>query len=358
MDFDISEEQELLQATVRQLAGNECPLTRVREIFDGDSGHDPELWKSLVEVGLGGTAIPEEFGGAGLELLDLALVAECLGSAAVPGPFLGHSLAGLAVLFAGSEEQKKSWLPRLAMGDALGTVAFAEEGSGWQPNEWTLRANGTLRGTKQHVPYGSLADLIVVGTADGGLVLVETAADGVQSEPVDGADRTRRLDHVSFDGASCEALPAGPQASGRVRDAGLILLSADAYGGAARSLEMAVEYAKTRQQFGVTIGHFQAIKHQLANMAIEVDPVRFLVWYAAHAFDHVPDESERTAALTKAHATSVFMQTARDSVEVHGGIGYTWECDVQILFKRAMFDRAFLGAPRVHRERAAVLGGW
>ncbi len=121
---------------------------------------------------------------------------------------------------------------------------------------------------------------------------------------------------------------------------------------------MAVEYANTRQQFGVTIGHFQAIKHQLANMAIQVDPVRYLVWYAAHAFDHVQSESERSAALTKAHATSVFMQTARDTVEAHGGIGFTWECDVQILFKRAMFDRAFLGAPAVHRERAAALAGW
>ncbi|MEE9279715.1 MAG: acyl-CoA dehydrogenase family protein [Myxococcota bacterium] len=358
MDFDISEEQELLQETIRQLAENECPLTRVREVFDGDSGHDPDLWKSLVEVGLGGTTIPEEFGGAGLELLDQALAAESLGNAATPGPFLGHSLAGLAVLLGGSDEQKKSWLPRLAMGDVIGTVAFAEEGSAWQPNEWTLRANGTLSGTKKHVPYGSIADVIVVGTADGGLVLVEPAGGGVETEPVDGADRTRRLATVTFDGAAFEILPEGQKASGRVRDAGLILLSADAYGGAARSLEMAVDYANTRQQFGVTIGHFQGIKHQLANMAIKVDPVRFLVWYAAHAFDHLPDESGRTAALTKAHATAVFMQTARDTVEVHGGIGFTWECDVQILFKRAMFDRAFLGAPRVHRERAAVLGGW
>ena len=158
--------------------------------------------------------------------------------------------------------------------------------------------------------------------------------------------------------ASCEALPAGQKASGRVRDAGLILLSADAYGGAARSLQMAVDYSNTREQFGVTLGHFQAIKHQLANMAIKVDPMRFMVWYSAHAFDHFPDESERSGALTKAHATSVFMQPARDTLEAHGGIGFTWECDVQILFKRAMFDRAFLGAPRVHRERAAVLAGW
>ena len=356
MDFDISEEQELLLGTVRQLVENECPLTRVREIFDGDSGHDAELWKSLIEIGLGGTTIPEEFGGAGLELLDMALVAEALGNGAAPGPILGHSLAGMAVLLGGSDEQKKTWLPRLAMGEVIGTVAFAEEG-GWQPDDWTLAANGTLSGVKNHVPCGSLADLIVVGTADGGLVLVERGSE-VKTEPIDGADRTRRLDRLSFEGAPFELLPDGPKASGRVRDAGLILLSADAYGGAARCVEMAAEYANTRQQFGVTISHFQGIKHQLSNMAIKVDPVRFLCWYAAHAYDHIQEESERTAALTKAHATSVFMQTARDTVEAHGGIGFTWECDVQILFKRAMFDRAFLGVPAVHRERAAALAGW
>jgi alkylation response protein AidB-like acyl-CoA dehydrogenase len=147
-------------------------------------------------------------------------------------------------------------------------------------------------------------------------------------------------------------------ASARVRDAGLVLLAADAFGGAQRLLEMSVEYAKTRQQFGVTIGSFQGLKHQLANLAVEIEPARGLYWYAAHAFDHVREESERTAALAKAHLTHVYMQAARDSVEAHGGIGFTWECDVQIYFKRAMFDRAFLGTPATHRERAAALAGW
>jgi len=356
VDFDISEEQQLLLETVRQWIDNECPLTRVRELFDGETGHDAQLWKSLVEMGLGGTVIPEQHGGAGLELLDLALVGEALGGGAVPGPILGHSLAGLAVLLAGSDAQKEAWLPRLASGEVLGTVAFAEE-NGWQPEDWTLAADATVSGTKNHVLFASLADLIVVGTAGGGLALVERA-HGVKAEPVDGADRTRRLERLRFEGAPCEVLPGGAGASGRVRDAGLVLLSADAYGGAARLLEMTVDYAKTREQFGVPIGQFQGIKHTLANVAIRVDPARFLCWYAAHAWDHVPAESERTAALTKAHATSVFVQAARDAVELHGGYGFTWECDVQIFFKRAMFDRAFLGAPSVHRERATALADW
>src|SRR5262249_13286376 len=163
---------------------------------------------------------------------------------------------------------------------------------------------------------------------------------------------------VACRGAAGGALPGGGSASGRVRDAGLVLLAADAWGAGSRLVEMAVEYAKTREQFGVTIGHFQALKHQLANMALELEPARALVWYAAHALDHLPEAAPRQPALAKAHLGERAMQVARDVVEAHGGIGFTWECDVQIWFKRCMFDRAFLGAPAVHRERAARLAGW
>ena len=356
MDFDLSEEQELLLATAKRWVETECPLSRVREVFASPSGHDPSLWKSLVELGLGGTLIPEAYGGVGLELLDLAVFSEALGYGAVPGPLLGHSLAGLAIVLAGSEEQKQRLLPQLATGERIGTVALAES-TGWQPEDWTLRAGATLNGAKDHVLCGAAADLIVVGVNGGGLVVVEDSG-GVAAQPFDGVDQTRRLDSLVFEQARCERLPGGVAAAGRVRDAGLVLLAADAYGGAARCLDMAVEYAKTREQFGVTIGHFQGLKHQLANMATRVDPVRFLCWYAAFAFDHIEGDAERAAALAKAHATSVFLQAARDTVEAHGAIGFTWECDVQILFKRAMFDRAFLGAPAVHRERAAVLADW
>ncbi len=358
MDFDITEEQELLQDTVRQFVANECPPTRVREIFDGDDGHDTTLWNGLVELGLGAVCVPEELGGAGLELLDLALVAEVLGAGAVPGPFLGHALAGIALTLGGSDAQKKTWLPKLASGEALATVALAEGNSAWQPEQWTLDAGDTISGRKLHVPYATSADLIVVGTASGGLALVERSAAGVEAKDISGVDRSRRLHEVTFSKAPCENLPGGAAAAGRLRDAGLVLLGADAFGGVSKLVEMSVEYAKMREQFGVTIGHFQALKHQLANMATEVEPGRGLFWYAAHAFDHVPDESERTAAIAKAHLTDVFMQGARDAVEAHGGIGFTWECDVQIYFKRALFDRAFLGSPSVHRERSAVLGGW
>jgi len=358
VDFGLSDEQQLLQASVAQFLAKENDATRLRARFDAEEALDAGLWRGMAELGLAGLAVPEAHGGAGVELLDAALVAETLGRAAAPGPFLGHTLAGLALALAGSPEQQRTWLPRLATGDALGTIAFAEEGGAWQPEEWRLTAGRTIGGTKLHVPNGAAADLFVVGLAGGGLGLALRAAGGVATEPFPGVDRTRRLDAVRFEGAPCEALPGGAAAAGRVRDAGLVLLAADAFGGASRLVEMSVEYAKTREQFGVTIGHFQALKHQLANMALEVEPARALHWYAAHAFDHAPDDAPRAAALAKAHLTERFLQVARDAVEAHGGIGYTWECDVQIWFKRALFDRAFLGSPAAHRERAAALAGW
>ncbi len=358
MNFDLSEEQEMLQETVKQFLENECPATTLREIFDGDTGFAEGLWKGMAEMGIAGLHLPEEFGGAGLEILDLAVVSEALGYMAAPGPFLGHALAGLAIATGGSDTQKKEWLPKLATGDAVGTVALAEEGGGWLPDQWTLPAGDELNGSKNHVIFGNHADVIVVGVAGGGLALVEKGASGLEIKDIEGADRTRRLTQLTFAGTPAQILPEGAAAAIQVRDVALVLLAADAFGGASRLVEMSVEYAKTREQFGVTIGHFQALKHQLANMAVEVEPSRGLYWYAAHAMDHVQDESERTAAVAKAHITDRYMQVARDAVEAHGGIGFTWECDVQIWFKRAMFDRAYMGNPAVHRERAAQLAGW
>jgi alkylation response protein AidB-like acyl-CoA dehydrogenase len=358
MNFDLSDEQSLLQATVRQFLEKECPPERRRALFEAEQGFDPVLWKGMIELGLGGIQLPEEHGGLGLELLDLALVAEELGRHAAPGPFLGHALAGLAIARAGSEEQRRRWLPKLATGAALGTVALAEAGGAWLPEEWTLAGGDTLDGAKAHVPFADVADLLVVGVAGGGLAVVEREATGVAIEVEDGVDRTRRLSRVRFERARAELLAAGAPAAPRLRDAGLVLLAADAWGGASRCVEMAVDHAKTRRQFGVAIGSFQALKHQLANLAVEVEPVRALVWWAAHAFDRAPAEAERAAALAKAHASERFVQVARDTVEAHGGIGFTWECDVQIWFKRVMFDRLWLGAPELHRERYAALEGW
>ena len=357
MDFSLSDEQELLQETVRAFAENECPPSRVREVFDGESGLAPDLWKGLAEIGVAGLAVPDTYGGAGLGWLESALVAEELGRAAVPVPFLGHALAGLAITEGGSDEQRERWLPRLASGEALGSVALGEAGERWNPEQWRTRvADGRLSGDKVYVPAAAQADLLVVGTEGGGLAVVDVATDGVRIEATPTVDRGRRLGRVTFDGAAAEAL-AAPRAD-RVRDAGLILLAADAYGAADRLIRMAADYASTRQQFGQVIGQFQGVKHQIADMAVDVVPTRGMWWHAAHVFDHAPDDVPRAAALAKAHITDRAQQAARDTVECHGGIGFTWECDVQIWFKRVMFDRLFLGTPERLRERVAELGGW
>lgn len=358
MDFGLSEEQLLLTETTRSFFENECPLPRLHEIFDGDASYDPGLWKGMAEMGLTGIMIPEAYGGAELELLDLALTAEVIGHQAAPGPFLGHSLAGLAISLGGSDAQRKRWLPALASGDSVGTVAFAEA-TGWDPSEWQLTcSDGRLSGTKRFVEFGGDADLMVVGTVDGNLALVDRNSENLKATPVDSLDRTRRLWNLDFSATPCELLPNGSSAAPRVRDAGLCLLAGDALGGATRSIELATQYAKEREQFGVTIGHFQGVKHQLANLATMVEPTRGLFWYAAHAWDALPEKSERLAALAKSLLTDRFAQVARDAVELHGGIGFTWEEHVQIWLKRSVFDRAVLGTPVAHRERAARLAGW
>jgi alkylation response protein AidB-like acyl-CoA dehydrogenase len=359
MDFDLTDEQRLLQETVAQFIDNECPLARLRELYDDEVGYDPVLWKGLAELGLAGIALPGEYGGSELEVLDLAVVAETLGSLAAPVPFLSHSLASLAISVAGSSDQKSRWLPGLASGETLATVALAEAEGGWLADDWTIQSGETITGTKEIVEFGEHADLFVVGLAGGRFGVVDRNATGVEIQRVESADRTRRVARVSFDATPIELLEeGGEEAIARVRDVGLVLISADAFGGATKLVEMSVEYAKNREQFGVTIGHFQALKHQLANMSVEIEPTRALYWYAAHALDHVPDEAARSAAIAKSHITDRYQQVARDATEAHGGIGYTWEGDTQIWFKRAMFDRVYLGTPRIHRNRAAELADW
>jgi alkylation response protein AidB-like acyl-CoA dehydrogenase len=357
MNFGLSEEQQMLQETVRGFVENECPLPRLRELFDAESGFDEALWRGLVEMGIAGLLIPEAYGGAGMELLDLALVAEVLGAGAVPSPFLGHALATLAITLGGSEAQKQKWLPELADGRRLATVALGEPQQHWDPSEWQAQVtDGALAGAKSYVTSADVADFIVVGVAGGALALVARDATGVKIEPVAGVDRTRRSAHIRFEAAPAELL-AEPVAE-RVRDAGLNLLAADAFGGAWRLVEMSVAYAKEREQFGRKIAEFQAVKHQLADMAIEVEPARALFWYAAHAFDHIPAAAEHAAAMAKAHLTDRFVQVSRDAVEIFGGIGLTWECEVHMWLKRALFDRSYLGLPGRHRERCARLSGW
>jgi alkylation response protein AidB-like acyl-CoA dehydrogenase len=376
--FGLSEEQEMLQETVRGFASAELPPTRLREIFDAGVGHDASLWQGLVEMGLTGLVVGEEHGGAGLEILELALVCEVAGGAGLPGALLEHNLACLAICAAGSRDQQSRWLPALASGQLIGTVALGEgehdgrdgkgEGDGrWQPDQWSVReSGGKLQGHKHYVPHLEHAGLVVVGIEGGGLAVLDLSQGGddvpagIRIASQDGIDRTRPISQLTMESAEAEVLPgaADGKAARLVVDAGLVGLAADAFGAASRLIQLSVEYAKDRKQFGFPIAQFQAVKHQLARMATEIEPTRALLWYAAHALDQALPDASRHASMVKGHVTDRTLAVAREAVEIHGGLGFTWECDVQMWFKRAMFDRSFLGTPETHRERMASLAGW
>jgi alkylation response protein AidB-like acyl-CoA dehydrogenase len=357
VNFLLSDDQIALQDTLRSLLAHECAPRRVHAVIDGPGGFDEALWRKLVEFGVTGISIPQSHGGLGLRMIDLAIVAELLGEYAAPVPFLGHALACLAVTFGGSDAQKARWLPRMASGELLGTVALGEGAARWLPAQWTLGGGGVLNGVKHLVPNAAEAELLVVGVAGGGLSIVEGRA-GIETDRIDAVDRTRPVDRTKFTDVRGEPLEYGGEAASKLVDSAAVLLAADAFGGASHCVSMAVEYAKVREQFGVPIGSFQGLKHQLANMALAVEPARGLFWYAAHALDALPDTASHAAAQAKAHVCDVYLQATRDTVEAHGGIGFTWEHDAHIYLKRAMFDWAWLGQPARHRLRAAALAGW
>ncbi len=357
MDFGLSEEQQLFQQSMAQFLSATCPPERLRKLFNEERALDPALWQGLVDLGIMGLIVPEAYGGSGGSMLDLAVIAEVAGRHALPGPFLEHIIATYALVQAGSDAQKSRWLPGLATGTIRATIAFAEAAGAWQPEEWALDpADGTVTGEKLFVPYALEADLVVVGLKGGRLGLVERGAPGLTVTPIDVVDRTRRLDAVSFAATPIDLLPKAEGA--RIRDAVLVLIAADAYGGACQTIELTTAYAKVREQFGVPIASFQALKHQLANMALDAEPSIGLYWFAAHAFDRELEEAPLAAALAKAHITDRYTAVARMMIEAHGGIGYTWDYEAHIWLKRAAFDRTFMGSPEVHRLRTADLAGW
>jgi len=359
VNFLLSDDQLVLVDTVRDLLRDKCDPLQVHRIFDlpGDAQFDADLWASLAEMGVPAIYVPEEHGGLGLKLIDLAIVSELLGSFVAPVPFLGHALAIVALTLAGSDEQKAKWLPLLASGEKLATVALGEGKSDWLPDQWTLSAEGgAIVGEKVLVPNAAEADLIVVGVREG-FALVEKGAS-YTTKRIDGADRTRPSDTVTFAGAAAELLPASADATTRLVDAAAVLLAADAFGGAEHCVTMSVDYAKMREQYGQSIAHFQGLRYQLVAMALATEPSRGIYWYAAHAWDDIRDKASYAASQAKAHLTDVFLQVTRDTVEAHGGIGFTWEHDTHLYMKRAMFDWAWLGAPSRHRLRAADYAGW
>ncbi|MDJ0788171.1 MAG: acyl-CoA dehydrogenase family protein [Myxococcota bacterium] len=362
MDFALSEEQELLAQSLRRFLEEDCPVTRVRELVADEPGSDGGVWKALCELGIAGLLVPEEHGGSGLGMLDAAIAAESLAWGVCPGPFLASAvMAPIALAEAGTPEQQKRLLPALATGSLRIAVAATELVSKRGEAGVEVR-DGRLHGTTLLVLDAFGADLFLVPTDGGaGLALVEAGAAGLVQTGLPTVDRTRGFAELVFDGVAVSewvgAEGGAAAATRRMLDAGRVVLAADALGASERALELAVAYALQRKQFDRVIGSFQAVKHLCAEMAAELEPARSLVWYAAHAFDHEPDEASLMAAHAKALLSEVGPFVVRTATEVHGGIGFTDEQNLHYWFKRVGVDRQLLGAPEVLHEEAARLQG-
>jgi len=357
MYFDLTDEQKMLKESVDGFLADTSTDAAIAAYAEAETPDNGKPWGAIVDMGLPAIVVPEEFGGMGMDLLTLSVVMESFGYYAYSAPLLQHSMVALAISLGGSDAQKQKWLPKLASGEIVATFAFAEAGveGQWESSAWKL-AGDKLTGSKTHVVAANQADLMLVGLAGGKLALVERDAAGLSLEALNVLDPTRRTFNVSFADTPCELLPG--DVAGKVRDAALVCLAADANGAAQRALDLSVDYAKTRKQFDKLIGSFQGLKYQIVDVAIQQEPCRYLFWYAAHAFDAIPHDAERFAAFAKAHVTDIAVKVARMAVEAHGGIGFTWEYPLHYFLKRAMFDRTYLGLPAAHRERAAQLGGW
>ena len=366
MNFAFSEEQEELRRYARQWLTERMPLERVRALMSTPEGHDRGDWLALAELGWQAMPIPEAYGGAGFGLLEVAVLLEEQGRSLFCGPYLSTVVgAANAVLLAGSEEQKSEILGRIATGEATATLAVTEGTAGHEGEHLrtaAVRRDGTwvIDGVKRHVIDGHTADLLVVAaqTADGiGMFVVDPRSEGVTTSALPTMDETRKQADISFaqvvvgDDAR---LPQGDASTlRRVNEILAIALALEQVGGAQATLDMAVQYAKDRRQFGKPIGSFQAVKHMCADMLVSVESARAAAYYAAWAVAGGKDEAATVVPLAKAHCSDAFVHCAGANIQIHGGIGFTWEHDAHLYFKRAKSSQLMLGAPAHHRRQLA-----
>jgi alkylation response protein AidB-like acyl-CoA dehydrogenase len=330
MNFDFTDDQQAIKSTARDFLASRFKLDKVRQLAEAGE-YDDAQWTEMSELGWPGIFIGEEHGGQGLGVLELVILTEELGYVAAPTPFLSNAAAGLVIQQAGSDEQKERWLPGIASGESRGTVGVVSNGSA------------------ALAPDAELADVIVIVDGDSA-VLVETPDAAI--ERVKTIDDTRPYSRVSASGG--DSLP-GDVAGGLDRVA--VAISGEIVGVAQRAMEMAVEYAKDRQQFGRPIGAYQAVSHNCAQMLMEVEGARSLTYYAGWAADHEPESLALAASMAKAYASDAGFRVPARSLQVHGGIGFTWEHDLQFFLKRGKTDAHVFGTAREHRERVAALTG-
>jgi alkylation response protein AidB-like acyl-CoA dehydrogenase len=366
VDFAITDEQAELQKELRRFLAQYSSEAAVREQFEDPAGYDRQLWQRMgKELGLLGLAVPEEFGGAGLGFVELGLALEELGRALTVSPFFGSCVMAVTLIEAlGDDALKHEVLPGIASGDTIAAVALAEDSGSWLIDDVTLAAKGhgdewTLEGHKSYVVDGAAADtlLVVAATPDGpAILLVDASAAGVERTPLATMDLTRKLARLRFSATPARLLSVGDAARAAVTtmvDLSSIALAAESVGGHAKVLDMAVEYAKLREQFGRPIGSFQAIKHKCASMLVDVESSRSAAYYALWAASTDHEEVPLVAPLVKAHCIDTYLAGAGENIQIHGGIGFTWEHPAHLYLKRAKSSQALLGDSDLHRQLLA-----
>ncbi|MGE0681141.1 MAG: acyl-CoA dehydrogenase family protein [Candidatus Binatia bacterium] len=368
IQFAFTDEQEQFRAAIRRFLHEKSSPTEVRRLMDTTEGYDPEIWRQLSEqLALPGLHVPEQYGGAGFGMVELCIATEEMGRALLCAPYFSTAvLATNAILNAGTEAQKASLLPDLARGARLAALAVTEPNGQWDPQATELVATRDsegflLNGTKSYVVDGHVADLLVVagrvpGTAGGdGLALFTVRADasGVDRRLLESMDATRKVARIDFHGVQAQLLGNmndGVQPLVRTLDQAAIALANEMVGGAQTLFDTAVNYTKLRVQFGRTIGSFQAIKHKCADMLLEVELAKSAAYYAAQAAAAEDPEWPALACVAKAAASEMYLRIAVDCIQIHGGIGFTWDNDTHLWFKRAKSSEVFLGQPHYYRE--------
>jgi alkylation response protein AidB-like acyl-CoA dehydrogenase len=375
MDFGFSDEQEMLRQIARDFLAENCPMTFVRQMMEDETGYAPELWKKMADLGWLGLAFPEEYGGQGLGFVDLTVILEEMGAALLPSPFLSTVLlAGQTILLGGSEAQKHAYLPKIADGSVLATLALTEasgrfDAEGIAEVKAVPEGDGfRLTGTKLFVPDAHISDVMVVAarTKDAGdksfgisLFVLDANTPGVSVTLLKTMDQTRKqcevvLDHVSVGrDRLLGQVDMGWPILRKALTIATAALCAEMVGGAQRVLEMSVNYAKERVQFGRPIGSFQAIKHKCAEMMLQVESAKSAAYYAAWAVDEDVPEVPLAVSMAKAYCSDAYRYTAGEGIQVHGGIGFTWEHDMHLYFKRAKYCECTFGDATHHRELVA-----
>ena len=362
--FTPTEEQHLIRTTARQFLNERLGLGRVRELMVSEDGFDPGLWKEMADLGWAGLAVAEEHGGSGLSPVELGVLVEEMGRLVTPGPFFATTVLAATVIQAvATPDQQAEILPSLASGERVATLAIHERSRDWGPESPETTATRSedcwvLNGSKRSVLSGNEADIILVTASTGegvGLFAVDSDAEGVETKREPVLDPTRRQAGVLFDSVVVEAaskLGEGDATAGLRRALALVsaLLACEQVGGAQRCMEMSVEYAKGRYQFGRPIGSYQAIKHRCANMLMKVEQAKSAAYYAVRVASQ-PEELMLASALAAAVASEAYVWVAGENIQVHGGIGFTWEHDAHIYLKRAKASSLLFGSPSYQRDQ-------